>query len=289
MTWEETITYIRTQPQFKELVTKAYLEKDLSLNVERFKESEEFQETLPILRQYAAKGKKLLDIGCGNGISSVAFAQAGYQVTALEPDPSDTIGAGAVRHLKKQYGLHTMNIIEALAEELQLPDNYFDSVYFRQAMHHAKDLEKFLEEAVRVLKPKGLLLSVRDHVVFGQKDKEWFLAMHPLHRFYGGENAYYPSEYKEAMKKAGVRIVKELKHFDSVINFAPISLKEFEQLPTQRRMQRKEHLRKKLGILAGLPFLYSMYDWYLNQKQGGILSEKQVAGRMYSYIAIKSS
>jgi len=36
MNWHETIEYIRTCPEYKELVEKAYLEEDLPLNIERF-------------------------------------------------------------------------------------------------------------------------------------------------------------------------------------------------------------------------------------------------------------
>src|SRR6516165_567809 len=98
MTWEETIQFIRTQPEYKKLVEQAYFEADLPFNVERFKSSEEYQSTKKLIEEYIPlkSSTKLLDIGSGNGISSIAFALDEVQVVAVEPDPSLTIGAGAI-------------------------------------------------------------------------------------------------------------------------------------------------------------------------------------------------
>ncbi|MBC7747661.1 MAG: methyltransferase domain-containing protein, partial [Methylotenera sp.] len=210
MTWEETIKFIRTQPEFKGLVEKAYFEEDLPLNVERFKKSEEFIETLELLKQYQPYAKSILDIGSGNGISAIALALEGYNVVTIEPDSSDTVGGGAIRKLKEHYNLSNLEVHEAFAEELQLPNANFDIVYARQCMHHAYDLNKFVAEASRATKKGGLFITIRDHVIFNKKDKEWFLATHPLQKFYGGENAFTPTEYKNAMVKAGLQIIKEL-------------------------------------------------------------------------------
>lgn len=286
MTWEETIKYIRTQPEYQYLVEKAYFEEDLPLNVERFKASEEFIETLQLIKKYQPQGKKLLDIGCGNGISSIAFALNNYQVTAVEPDPSQTIGAGAIRQLVKHYNLSNVQVHEAFAEEIQFPPASFDIVYIRQAMHHAHDLDKFIGECGRVLKKGGLLITVRDHVVFNEKDKAWFLETHPLQKFYGGENAFSPQEYKNAMQKAGLGIVSELKFYDSVINFFPATTRQIKE---QVFVERKAIFKRKTGILSYLPWGFSLFNLYLDKKVGnsGTLDDSLVPGRMYSYLAIK--
>ena len=97
MTWEETIISIRENEEFKDLVEKAYFDEDLELNVKRFESSEEFNETLKIINKYAPRAKSILDIGCGNGISSINFALKNYHVAAVEPDSSNTVGAGAIK------------------------------------------------------------------------------------------------------------------------------------------------------------------------------------------------
>lgn len=289
MTWEETIIYIRTQPEYKNLVELAYFEEDLTLNVERFKESEEFIETLILLNEYAPNAKKLLDIGAGNGISCVALALKGYDVVVVEPDKSDTIGAGAIRKLKEHYNLKNLTIYEAYAEEIAFADETFDIVYARQCMHHAYHLTKFVAEASRVLKKNGLFITIRDHVIFGEEDKKWFLASHPLQKFYGGENAFLPQEYEDAMEKAGLTIQKTIKFYDSIINYFPRLRREVEDFKSNQVKKRKESLKNKISFFANTPFFFFLYNFYLDKKIGKIatLDEREVAGRMYSYICIK--
>ncbi len=289
MNWHETILHIRTKPEYSFLVEKAYFEADLPLNVERFKNEEEFKETLKLLQKHAPNAKTILDIGAGNGISSVAFALAGYQVTVVEPDPSDTVGAEAIRILKKYYKLENLEIFEAFAEEIKFPDNNFDVVYARQCMHHAYDLDKFVAESSRVLKKDGVFMTIRDHVVFGEKDKQWFLEMHLLQKYYGGENAFSPDEYKNAMQKAGLELKEEIKHYENVVNFFPANAEDIKNHISNQYAQRKKFLVQKVGFLANIPPFIQMYNLYLDVKVGKIkpLDENNVAGRMYSYVCTK--
>lgn len=287
MTWEETIQFIRTKPEFSYLVEKAYFEEDLVLNVERFRKSEEFIETLRLLKLYQPKAKKIVDLGSGNGISAVALALEGYHVLTVEPESSTTIGAGAIRILKLHYNLSNLEIVEAFAEELGLPDQVFDIVYSRQCMHHAYDLEKFVAEASRVIKKAGLFISIRDHVIFDRKDKEWFLAMHPLQKFYGGENAFTANTYKNVMKKAGLVIKQEIKYYDSIINYFPTTRQEIEDKFCVEKSKAVTHLCNKIGILAKIPLIQRLYFSKIGLSLENTFDERKIPGRMYSYIAIK--
>lgn len=284
MTWEETIAYIRTQPEYSDLVRDAYFDDDLALNVQRFKESAEFLETKALIKKYAPNAKTLLDVGCGNGISTINFAELGYEVTAVEPDPSLTVGAGAIRILKENRNLENLTIFEDFAENIKFPDNSFDVVYVRQAMHHAYELDKFIAECVRVLKPQGLLLTIRDHVIFDEADKQLFLDSHPLQKFYGGENAFTPKSYQEAFRKAGATVIKELKFYDSVINYFPSDSETLKKKRTKKIAKQKQKLQNKIGSIAKFSLVWTLYE-----RMSGFapLNEQHVAGRMYSYIAIK--
>ena len=274
MNWHETIEYIRTRPEYKELVEKAYFEENLPLNIERFKDSEEFLETLALLKNYAPTALSILDIGSGNGVSSISFALNGYNVVSIEPEPSNTIGAGAIRKLKEYYALRNIDIKESFAEDLCFEDNSFDIVYARQAMHHAMDLLKFVKEATKGLKSGGIFFSVRDHVLYDhEKDEKWFLESHPLQKFYGGENAYTEEEYKEAIENANLTICKVLKHYDSVINYFPVTKAEFFK---------RERIIKMLPIFNKNRLLQFLCNKYIN-----IYDESGIPGRLYSFIAIK--
>lgn len=285
MTWEETIQYIRIQPDYNKLVEQAYFEEDLPLNVERFKNSDEYKETLKLIHQYAPTATSVLDIGSGNGISSIAFALEGYKVTVSEPDSSDTIGANAVRKLKDHYRLPNITIYEDYAENIIFRDNSFDVVYARQVLHHANHLQNFVWQCSRVLKPGGILFTVRDHVIFNEDDKQWFLQSHPLQKFYGGENAFTSDEYKTAMTHAGLHVQKELKFYDSVINYYPLTDEDLKRDKAQKASNLKMELKKKTGILANMPLALNLYKW--KNRSSLLLDEKNIPGRMYSYIAKK--
>lgn len=119
MTWHETIEYIRKDKNYSQLVKDAYFSENLKANVELYRATEEFKETLNELRMMNdSPSLNILDLGAGNGISTIAFALEGYKVTALEPDTSDTIGAGAIRKLTELYHLKNVDILECYAEDI---------------------------------------------------------------------------------------------------------------------------------------------------------------------------
>jgi ubiquinone/menaquinone biosynthesis C-methylase UbiE len=151
-------------------------------------------------------------------------------------------------------------------------------------MHHANDLNKFIKECVRVLKPNGLLLIIRDHVIYDKEDKEWFLESHPLQKYYGGENAFTSNQHKNAIIKAGAKVVKELRYFDSIINYFPFSEDDIIEMKKQNIMLQKIKLVNKLGIIGKNWLVWEIYRLLSNYKP---LNEALIPGRMYSYIARK--
>jgi ubiquinone/menaquinone biosynthesis C-methylase UbiE len=286
MTWEEIIISARNNPASQEVIRQSYLEEDLVLNTERFRNSEEFNETCKIL---SARGEpaslKMLDIGCGNGISAISFSLLGYDVTAVEPDKSDTVGSRAIQKLADHYNLR-LNIINGVGEQLPLPDNCFDIIYIRQTLHHASDLNKFLKECYRVIKKGGIILTARDHVIYGKKDKEWFLESHPFHRFYNGENAFRKDEYRKAFKTAGFKIVRMMRHWDSVINYFPLSIKDYHDYPGKIEIALNEKLIQKLGFTGRLSIIRWLFRWYKGFYPSWY-NEKLIPGRLYSFLAVK--
>ncbi|MBL0256250.1 MAG: class I SAM-dependent methyltransferase [Bacteroidetes bacterium] len=287
MTWEETIIHLRTLPSFQEVLHESYLDSDLVSNAERFQNSDEFNATLKLIRSHAPAATTILDIGSGNGVSTIALARNGYTLTALEPDPSPTVGCAAIRSMAEHYGLKTVSILQSYAEAIPAENNTFDIVHVRQAMHHAQNLDKFLTEIQRVLKPGGFLFTLRDHVIYNNHDKQIFLKAHPLQEYYGGENAYTEAEYLHAMKHAGLKAIRVLRHFDSVINYAPLTQETLASLPRQFTQNLNTRAKQKFGILGNLPAFQYIYRKAVQFRFGGPLDERRIPGRMYSFVAVK--
>ena len=286
MTWEEVITSARDNPKYQEVIGQSYLAENLVENAERFHSSEEFIETIKLIEIQGQKSTpRLLDIGSGNGISAVSFARQGYDVTVVEPEQGMTTGTGAIRKLIEHYDLR-MRILNAFGEQLPLPDQSFDIVYLRQTLHHASDLNRFLRECCRVLKTGGRIITVRDHVIFGKKDKDWFLASHPFHKLYGGENAYKLNEYTRSFRDAGFQIVRLMRHYDSVINYFPLSKKDYHDYPAKMKAALFERLILKYGFLGKLSIVQVAFRIYKGLFPSWY-NEKLIPGRLYSFIAVK--
>jgi SAM-dependent methyltransferase len=270
--WEEAIDILRKDPQHRELIYNAYLTSDLLGNCRRFAESAEFAEVLELIKTYGPGGRDLLDIPSGNGIATYAFALAGFNVVAVEPDPSTSVGRGAIATSLSAAKLNA-RIVDAFGEKLPFDSNSFDLVYVRQGLHHAQDLKAMLAEYARVLRPGGLLLGCREHVVDNYESSlQDFLSAQVDHQLYGGENAFTLFDYRAAFASAGLRIVREIEPYDSPINLHPntpesLATKICESVPG-----------RILGSVLPKSFVSKLGMWRLRRSNR--------PGRLYSFVAL---
>ena len=142
----------------------------------------------------------------------------------LPPSSSSLVCSNATKQLVTD-GLN-ITVNEAYVENLPFEENCFDLVYGRAVLHHADNVHKFCREMIRVLRPSGIFLATRAHVICGKRDLQTFLDLHPLHFLYGGKNAYLLSEYKDELTKAGLENRATLSPCGSDTNLFPGSRKE---------------------------------------------------------------
>lgn len=272
--WEQAVQWLREQPEQQALVLAAYYDDPLSTAANRYWCSEEWQAIRPLLPP--APGRAL-DVGAGRGIASYALAKEGFVVTALEPDASALVGAGAIRSLAVSSGL-PIEVTQEFSERLPFADAEFDVVFARAVLHHTSDLAAACREFLRVLKPGGCLLAVREHVISRAEDLPVFLDLHPLHRLYGGENAFLLPQYAAAIRAAGFRLDTVLAPLESAINYAPhteASLKAEIAARISRRVPGAKQL--VAGVLGVPPF------WAIARRLFERFDNRP--GRLYSFIA----
>lgn len=217
MTWEQAVAWLRSRPELADVVVAGYYDDPLPDAARRYHASAEWQAIRELL---AGRRGRALDIGAGRGITSHALAVDGFAVTALEPDPSALVGAAAIRSLAAATGV-AIDLVSEFSETLPFGDAEFDVVFGRAVLHHTRDLRAATREMARVLKPGGVLIMVREHVISRRSDLPAFLAAHPLHHLYGGENAFLLAEYVGALRSAGLRMVRILTPLSSPINYHP--------------------------------------------------------------------
>jgi SAM-dependent methyltransferase len=271
--WEQAVAWLCATPEHSALVKAGYYDDPLQAAAVRFFESPEWQAVRNWMPPDAGSA---LDLGAGRGIASFALAREGLRVYALEPDGSNLVGAGAIRDLASSCAL-PIEVIQEFSERIPLPDKSVDFVYARAVLHHTKDLHAACREICRVLRPGGVFVGSRDHVISHRSDLPTFLASHPLHRLYGGENAFLLSEYLGAIRSSGLELRACLGPLESPMNYAPRSLPEL-RLEIAHRISRGSPLLK--GVLATT--LAAGPVWNVVSRVISRLDRRP--GRLYSFV-----
>jgi len=229
-TWEDAVIWLRNQPDQRQLVLDAFYDDPLIAAAKRYFLSAEWQSVSALLK---SRSGRALDVGAGRGIASYALARSGFAVTALEPDPSPIVGASAIRSLAAETGL-PIEVVQEFSERLPFADETFDVVFARAVLHHTRDLDVACREMFRVLRPGGVLIAAREHVISRESDLQQFLLQHPLHHLYGGEHAFLLDRYLGALRDAGFTAIETLAPLQSPINLFPHTIDTLRETVIER-------------------------------------------------------
>jgi SAM-dependent methyltransferase len=96
------------------------------------------------------EGMKILEPGCGRGEHLRIFQDLGLEVYGLDISPE-------APKLGNDLNISVCNLESG---KVPFPDNFFDVVYSKSFLEHLKEPHMFLKEALRILKPGGLILSL---------------------------------------------------------------------------------------------------------------------------------
>jgi SAM-dependent methyltransferase len=105
------------------------------------------------------KGKKVLDVGSGNGYVLSKYAAEGAEVFGID------ITEAGINLCRKRFEYLGLNgdFRVADAQEIPFPDKTFDCVCSMGVLHHVPNTQKALDEIYRVLKPGGRLIVMFYH------------------------------------------------------------------------------------------------------------------------------
>jgi ubiquinone biosynthesis O-methyltransferase len=99
-----------------------------------------------------ARGKRVLDAGCGAGYGSADLARSADRVVGVDRAPE------AIEFARAHYAAANLSFEEGSCEALPHADGSFDLVVAFEVIEHLQDWRGFLKEARRVLGPNGQLV-----------------------------------------------------------------------------------------------------------------------------------
>lgn len=153
------------------------------------------------------KGQRLLDIGCGTGLSLIPFMDRGLSLTGIDPSPYMLDRAAS--RLGNRVDLH-----RGQAEDLPFDDNAFDTALLFTSLEFTDRPAKAIEEACRVAK---------DQVVIGVLNR--YAPLNMVRRFKG---FFFPNIYNHAHFFS----VWELKRMlSSILGRVPVKWRTTVQFP----------------------------------------------------------
>lgn len=147
----------------------------------------------------------LLELGVGTGRIALPLIARGYRYLALDKDP----GMLEVFRQKAAGVMRKVRLIEADARAIPLPDESVHGVIVVHLWHLLPDWPKALAEALRVLKPGGVLLEGWDEMEAEEErliQERWrFLVEAEGVGVVRGLHRKRLEEVEEALKRLGLR------------------------------------------------------------------------------------
>lgn len=141
-----------------------------------------------LLAEVDLAGKRVLDVGCGEGGLVRLMAKAGARVTGIEVNPEQLGRARAADAVADE------DYIQGVGEDLPFGDGSVDVVVFFNSLHHVdvENQDQALLEAARVLRPGGTL-----YVAEPLAEGPHFEVMQPAH-----DETYVRAKADEALGRA---------------------------------------------------------------------------------------
>ena len=125
-----------------------------------------------------ARGKRVLDLGCGTGYGAAELAKQALSVTGLD------LSADAVAYAREHFPAAGLEFVEGSATTVNLPDQSFELIVAFEVIEHLKDWRHLLEHARRLLTPGG-------QFVVSTPNKAYYQAA----RAASGPNPYHEHEF----------------------------------------------------------------------------------------------
>lgn len=199
-----------------------------------------------------AKKDIILDIGCGNGVHTVACAKKCQEVWGIDYNQKQLKIAEEWAAEKDFKNIHF--ILKSAEEQFSFPDKFFDKILLLDVIEHIKERKGLLKEIKRVLKDDGVVLIAYPNSETSWKkfQKRWDVF------FYSDDDhkiEYQKGEIEEELGAGGLVIDGENKPvvmdiwFPGVIDLVGgLSLSLYKQLLEWKQKKALMHQNESIGF-----------------------------------------
>jgi SAM-dependent methyltransferase len=178
---------------------------------------------LPNLDRIDFRGKKVLEIGLGQGADSEQIARRGGIYSGV--DLTDE----AIKRTRMRFALRALSferIEQASALDLPFDDHSFDIVFSHGVLHHIPEIEAAEREIFRVLKPDGELVVM----LYAKRSLNYLLSIGTLRRLgllglftFGVKAGGIYGDHLRNAKAAGVWNYLKMENFINVSTDGPFN------------------------------------------------------------------
>lgn len=147
----------------------------------------------------------VLDVGCGSGWSTRLMAEKARDGRVVGIDISDEM----IRLARETSASHSnLDFRIASAEKLPFSDGEFTHAFSMESLYYYADMLKALREIRRVLKPRGLFVTILDLYQENEPSHQWVEQLNvPVHLLNSGE-------YRALFERAGFSNVRDQRLYD---------------------------------------------------------------------------
>ena len=142
-------------------------------------------------------GQHVADLGSGGGYFTFRFVQAVGSKGSVYAVDIDQDLLSFIKEQSTKKGVSTIAIHQAASDSPQLPQQYFDLIFFRNVTHHIPDRVHYFKELKTSLKPGGKIALIEYD---GRGPRFRF---HRRHRHY-----LLPQTLLEELRQAGYTLEK---------------------------------------------------------------------------------
>jgi ubiquinone/menaquinone biosynthesis C-methylase UbiE len=136
-----------------------------------------------------SRGRRVLDVGCGNGYGTTELAQSAATVIGLD------VAADVVAAADKLYARPNVRFLPGSAAQLPFRDGIFDLVVAFEVIEHLADWADLIREARRVLAPGGQLIVSTPNKAF-YTDSRGGAGANPFH-----VHEFEYGEFRDALQR----------------------------------------------------------------------------------------